>query len=158
MRPVGSAAELERRRRRAVQLWKEGEAPTDISRFLGCSRTSVYRWLEAERQGPHGLDAVPHPGPLPQLSDQNLATLETELRKGATAHGWKSELWTGKRVAILIRRLFDVRYTADHALRIVKNRLQWSCQKPERRARERDEAEIDRWKREEFPRIKKRCA
>jgi hypothetical protein len=34
-------------------------------------------------------------------------------------------------------------------------RLHWSSQKPERRARERNEAEIARWQREEWPRIKK---
>jgi len=33
--------------------------------------------------------------------------------------------------------------------------LGWSVQKPERRALERDEQQIVRWKREEWPRIKK---
>lgn len=156
MRPVGNAEELERRRRRAVQLLRQNESPTQIARFLGCSRTSVYRWDEMSRDAPDGLAAIAHPGPPPQLSDADLSTLETEMKKGSLAHGWKSELWTGKRVATLIGRIFGVRYTADHALRIAKTRMGWSCQKPERHARERNEGEIARWKREVFPQIKKR--
>jgi hypothetical protein len=33
--------------------------------------------------------------------------------------------------------------------------LGWSYQKPERRALERDEEKIDRWKRKHWPRVKK---
>jgi hypothetical protein len=33
--------------------------------------------------------------------------------------------------------------------------LGWSCQKPERRALERDEEAIERWKREVWPEVKK---
>jgi hypothetical protein len=33
--------------------------------------------------------------------------------------------------------------------------LGWSYQKPERRALERDEEAIDRWKRKNWPRVKK---
>ncbi len=63
MRPYGNAAELERRRRRAMELWDEGESPTQIARFLGCSRTSLYRWRNTSRiLGPAGLAAKPHPG------------------------------------------------------------------------------------------------
>jgi hypothetical protein len=36
--------------------------------------------------------------------------------------------------------------------------LGWSCQKPERRAVERDEVAIARWMQQDWPRIKKRCA
>jgi transposase len=155
MRPKGNAAELERRRRRAVQLLSAGESPTDIARFLGCSRASVYRWQEAARAGPEGLSAKPHPGRPPELTDKQILELERLLLQGPTAHGWHTCLWTGSRVARLIQRHFGVTYCDDHALRVVRWRLGWSCQKPERRARERDEAEIARWKREEWPRIKK---
>ena len=37
MKPIGTAEELERRRRRAVQLVNEGEHPDDVARFLGCA-------------------------------------------------------------------------------------------------------------------------
>src|SRR3954470_6251859 len=34
-RPIGTAAELERRRRRAVELLDQGESPSTIARILG---------------------------------------------------------------------------------------------------------------------------
>jgi len=158
MRPKGSAEELERRRRRAVHLLDQDESPTLIARFLGCSRSSVYRWEKMARDGPCGLEAKPHPGRRRRLSDEQLQELEALLKQGAPAHGWTTDLWTARRVAKLIRRHFGVKYDPDHVRRMLKKRLGWTSQKPARRARERDEAEIERWKREELPRIKKRRA
>jgi transposase len=105
MRPQGSAAELERRRRRAVELFDRGESIADIVRLLGVDRSSLYRWRQ-RASSPHGLDAKPHPGRTPLLSDTPLAELETLLKKGAPAHGWPTDLWTADRVARLIQRHF----------------------------------------------------
>jgi transposase len=73
-RPIGTAAELERRRRRAVELVDQGESPTTVARILGVHETSVHRWRRLARQ-PHGLEAKPVPGPTPRLSDYRVATL-----------------------------------------------------------------------------------
>ena len=158
MRPVGTAAELERRRRRAMELLEKGEKTSVIVRILGISKTSLYRWKEAlEQGGPRALDAIPrtsHPG----LSDDQLAQLAKELGKGAVAHGWSNELWTGERVRAVIQRLFGVTYSPDHVRRLLRVRMRWSSQKPECRGRERNEEEIERWRTEEFPHIKKRPA
>ena len=91
-----------------------------------------------------------------RLNSDQLSTLVTELKKGAIVHGWPNELWTGERVAALIERLFGVRYTPDHVRVLLRERLGWNSQKPEKRGRERDEEEIERWRTEEYPRIKKR--
>jgi hypothetical protein len=53
-------------------------------------------------------------------------------------------------VADLIRREFGVRYHVDHIGRVLRT-LGWSPQKPERRARERDEAAIQRWVKVDWP-------
>src|SRR5262249_48630070 len=102
-RPFGTPAELERRRRRAVELMDQGEPPTPIPRIRGAARPSLYRWRKAARSQPGGLAAKPHPGPTPGLSDPQLHQLEDLLLDGATAHGWPNELWTAKRVAEVIR-------------------------------------------------------
>ncbi len=156
MRPVGKADELERRRRRAVKLLEQDENPTQIAKFLGCSRSSVYRWQEQAHARGDGLAAKPHPGRKRRLSPDEHRRLERLLRKGALAYGWSNNLWTAARVTELIRRKFQKKFHVEHVRKIVKQRLGWTSQKPERRARERDEAEIERWLREEFPRIKKR--
>src|SRR4051794_19575418 len=107
MRPKGTAAELERRRRRAVDLVERGESPTVVGRILGVRPTSIHRWRRMARQ-PHGLASQPVPGPAPRLDDDQLRHLETLLRQGAKAHGWPNELWTAGRVARLIRDHFGV--------------------------------------------------
>ena len=155
MRPVGSPEELERRRRRAIALWEQGERPSVIIRILGVSSTSFYRWRGAALQGEDGLAAKQRVRPM-RLTADELLTLIAELKKGATAHGWRNELWTGERVGALIERLFHVTYSPDHVRKLLRQKLHWTSQKPERRGRERDEEEIKRWRKEEFPRIKKR--
>jgi len=122
-RPIGTPAELERRRRRAVELMDQGESPTVIARILGVHRPSLYRWRQADRSRPDGLAAKPHPGPTPRLSDTQLAELERLLLQGATAHGWANELWTAPRVAEVIHRHFGVRFHPEHVRKILKRRL-----------------------------------
>jgi transposase len=152
MRPKGTASELERRRRRAVELVDQGESPTLVARILGVRPTTIHRWRRLARQ-PHGLDSKPLPGPTPRLSDRQLGRLEQLLLRGAKSHGWHNELWTADRVARLIRERFGVSYHPEHVRKILKSRLHWTSQKPKRKARERDDQEVERWQADELPRI-----
>ncbi len=152
MRPEGSAAELERRRRRAVALVEAGESPSVVAHILGVTRSSLRRWRRLARQ-PDGLAAKPALGRKPRLTDQQLATLEALLREGAVAHGWANHLWTSKRVAVLIQRHFGVGYHPDHVRRLLNRRLCWTSQKPQKRAREGNLKEVERWLADDWPRI-----
>ncbi len=143
MRPIGTAEELERRRRRAVQLVHQGEHPAVVARFLGCGRSSVYTWLKQEREAPDQLAAKPHPGRPPGLDADQLGQLEKRLLQGAKAHGWRTQLWTATRVAQVIQRHFGISYHSEHVRKIVKFRLRWTSQKPQKKARERDEVAIE---------------
>jgi transposase len=142
MRPIGTAQELQRRRLRAVELVEQGESPDDVAHFLGCGRSSVYTWVKLARQAPEKLAAKPHTGPKPRLSADQLSELEALLLKGAKDLGWRTELWTARRVAELIERHFGIRFHPEHVRKILKRRLHGTSQKPQRKARERDEAAI----------------
>src|SRR5205823_8787949 len=95
----------------------------------------------------------PQPGPTPGLTDADLRRLEGLLVKGAKAHGWPNDLWTAARVARLIERRFGLRYHPEHVRKILKRRLGWTSQKPRRKARERNDKEVERWRADELPRI-----
>jgi transposase len=123
-----------------------------VARVLGINRCSIYRWLKLAQQS-DGLAAKPHPGPAPRLSPEQHRRLEALLLDGPTAHGWPNQLWTCGRVVQLIQRHFGVSFHHDHVGRFLRARLNWSPQKPRRQARERDEAAIEVWKRERFPKI-----
>src|SRR5437660_9935503 len=97
-RPFGTAAELGRRRRRAVELVAQGESRADVARILGAHPKTLARWLRLARQ-PCGLDPKPHPGRPPALSGEQLRQLEPLPSQGATADGWRNPPWTPARAA-----------------------------------------------------------
>src|SRR5262245_25931211 len=152
MRTKGTAAELERRRRRAVRLVEQGESPAVVARILGVTRSSLHRWRRMARQG-RGLAAKPVRGAKRRLTDAQLRELEHLLDQGAPAHGFPNALWTAARAAQVIRRHFGVAYHPDYVRRLLRRRLGWTSHKPQRRDRERDDKEVERWKADEFPRI-----
>ena len=151
MRPDGSAEELERRRRRAVRLVDAGERPSVVARILGVTPSSLSRWRRLAKRAT-GLNAKPVPGRTPRLRADQLGNLEALLNQGAVAHGWANHLWTAKRVAVLIKRHFGVDYHPEHARKVLK-RLGWTCQKPQKHARECNDKEVERWLADDWPRI-----
>jgi transposase len=155
MRPKGSAEALEVRRRLAANLIREGKGLCEVARLVGASPSSVHRWKEAlKRGGKKALAAKPHPGPRPRLGRGDKRRLVRILQAGPRAAGFSTDLWTLARVAEVIAYTFGVRYHPGHVWHLLRS-LDWSLQKPERRARERDEQAIARWRQKDWPRIKK---
>ena len=156
MRPKGSAAVLEARRRRGLRLLDQGRSLNEVARLLDCAPSSVMRWRDArDAGGEEALRVRFSPGRPPKLSARDRRRLTRLLQRGARAHGYATDLWTTERIARLIFREFRVRYHRAHVGRVLHS-LGWSVQKPERRALERDEERIARWKSETWPRIKKK--
>ena len=74
---------------------------------------------------------------------------------GPLEAGFKTDLWTCERIASVIRRRFGVSYHRGHLARML-HELGFTPQKPRVFAREQDPEAVDRWRREDWPRIKKR--
>jgi len=158
MRTKGTAAELEVRRRIAARLFTEDVTLVEIARCVDASVSSVRRWKKAWKSGGEAaLAAKPHPGPPPKLSVDEQEQLCDLLVAGARAAGYDTDLWTCRRVTALIQDRFGISYHFNHVGRLL-HALGFSPQQPLRRARERDEEAIERWRREDWPRIKKRDA
>ena len=158
MRTQGSAAELEARRRRAAKLFQERKPLAEIARHVGASLSSVKRWKRVWQEGGvAALAAKPHPGPTPKLSSDQKQQLVEILIRGPIAAGFKTDLWTCARVAQVVRKTFGVSYHADHLGRIL-HALGFSPQKPQQVAREQDAEAVERWRKHDWPRIKKKLA
>src|SRR4051812_7034392 len=145
----------EGRRLRAWELKQEGWSQQRIAEALGVSKGAVSQWMKRGRQG--GVEALkrqPAPGAPPRLSEQERARLPELLERGAEAHGFRGEVWTCARVAEVIRREFGVSYHSAHVSRLVRA-SGLSLQKPSRRADQRDEEAIERWKEEKWPSLKR---
>jgi transposase len=155
MRPAGNAHELESRRRNAIRLLKNGLSLREVAAVVDCSPSSVQRWKDALRQGgEQALGSRQHPGARSKLTVSEKEQLVSILRRGARKAGYRSELWTCPHIAQVIAQRFGVSYHVNYVPALLRS-LHWSPQKPEQRARERDEAAIARWREHDWPRIKK---
>jgi transposase len=145
----------EGRRLRGWELKQEGWKQQDIAEALGVTKGAVSQWMKRGREGGvQGLKRKPPPGVSPRLSEEQRARLKELLEQGAKAHGFRGEVWTCERVAEVIRKEFCVSYHPAHVSRIVRV-LGLSLQKPMRRANQRNDEAIKRWKEETWPELKK---
>ena len=154
--PAQQRAALEARRLQAAELFAQGHTQAEVARTLGVSRQSAYVWrVRFEQGGVEALRSRGPTGPDPKLSPADLARVEQALLQGAQANGFDTDLWTLERVAVVITQLTGVRHHPGHVWVILRHRLDWTLQRPERRASERDEEAIARWVAQEWPRIKR---
>ncbi len=145
-------------RREAVALAAQGVKTAQIARALDRSPHTIRKWLARARYGgPEAVAAKPHAGRTPKLTAYQRTALARHLLRGAQAHGWSTDWWTAPRVRQLIRQKYAVEYHVNYVPTLLKS-LGWTRQKPERRAGERNEAEIARWVCVDWPRIKKKSA
>lgn len=154
-RPRRDFRGMERRRFRAARLFKAGRKQAEVAKELHVSRQSVSRWFSRFRRGSaKRLKGAGRAGRKPKLDAKQLARLDAELRRGARAHGFATSLWTLPRVALVIERLNGIKYHPGHVWRVLR-RLDWSLQRPAKRARERNDEAVRQWISKRWPAIKK---
>lgn len=138
----------------AGKLFEAGHSRSGVAALCGVTWRSAHDWYRAWlRGGVVALKASTKPGPAPKFSDHEMTLLEEELRRGPVAHGYDNDLWTLPRIGRLIGEIFDKKASPSEVWRLLR-RMRWSPQKPKRKARERDEAKISKWKDQEWPLIK----
>ena len=134
----------------------DGWTRAAVADFLGVHPVTVAKWVARHRRdGADGLAAKPTPGRPRFLSADPERQVRGWLAEKPTAHGFRTDLWTARRVADLIRRRFGVAFHPDY-LRAWLRQRGYSPQKPRRRARQKDQPAIDRWVAEDWPRIEKK--
>ena len=142
---------MEKRRLKAARLFGKGKSQAEVVRALGVSRQSVSRWHRAwQREGEAGLEAAGRAGRKPKLTAVQIGQVKQELLRGPLAHGYATILWTLPRIARLIAKLTGVKYHPGHVWRILRA-MDWSLQRPEHRAKERDDEAITRWQKRRWP-------
>jgi transposase len=148
--------EAVKRRVKAGRMLAAGKKPAEVAKTVGVARQTVYTWLRIFEEG--GIDAlrrINRGGRPAQLEPEQFERLRELLLEGAPAQGFGTPLWTIKRVRSLIERQFARQYSEVHVWRIL-GALGFSSQKPERRAIERDEEAVRRFKRRTWPGLKKK--
>ena len=150
--------ETVRRRLRAGRLLLAGKTPAQAAHAVGVARQPAYTWKAVlDEGGIDALRAMPSRGRPARLDEQQLQALGRMLMDRPTDHGFGTELWTLKRIGVLIGRQYGVEFGQTQIWRILGG-LGFSVQKPERRAIERDEDAVQTWKRKTWPGLKKKPA
>jgi transposase len=155
LRPRNGFAAEKQRRLCAAKLFRAGWYPAGVAQRLGVTRQAASQWFTRwKAHGESGLQGAERPGPPSKLSPKQLEEVDALLLQGPQAHGYTTAMWTLRRIAKVVRKRFRVKLHPGHVWRLL-GKLGWSCQRPERRARERNDKAIRRWLRCEWPRIKK---
>lgn len=146
---------LEKRRLKGAKLLAAGKSKSEVARLLGVARQTVATWEQRLAEG--GKESLKRgelgrPRQLDAGQEQELGKV---IMAGALAAGYPTELWTLPRIGLVINERFGVEYSTGHLWRLLR-RLGFSCQKPEKRAIQRKEEEIVRWKRQTWPALKKK--
>lgn len=144
------------RRGRAVLGYIDGRRVIEMAGELGVNRSSINRWLGwYEAMGIDGIVTGVPPGPMSQLSSEQLNELVELIETGPVAAGYTSGVWTGPMIGDLIAQRFGVRYHNHHIPRLL-NKLGFSVQRPRKRLARADAEAQAVWLRKKFPAIKKK--
>lgn len=138
------------RRFRAWDLDRRGWRHRAIAGALDVSEKSVRLWLQRARVGGRrALKSRSHPGH-PRITAEERRLVPDFLWHGPEAYGFRGEFWNCARVARVLQEEFGVSYHPGHVSRILKE-LGWTPQIPITRALQRDEQEIEHWRKDAWP-------
>jgi len=145
----------ERRRLTAGRMFKAGMQQAEVARRLRVTPAAVNGWYhDWKRDGMRGLQSKGQTGFPSRLTDADRKKLTRAIIQGATKFGYDTDLWTLERIGTVMRRVTQKSFGTTWTWHMV-TQLGFTCQKPERKSKERDEQAIQRWRRTTFPRFKK---
>jgi len=143
-------------RKVCIKLHDENLKQTKIAEILGKSQGYVSQTLDIFRRlGFDGLKEKKAKGASSKLSDLQKEELRTLIKNGAVNYGFEGDIWTRKRIKLVIEEKFQIIYSERHTERIVKD-MGFSLQKPKRVDYRQKEAEIKEWKEDKLPELKKK--
>jgi transposase len=143
-------------RRLAVQRYMDGEKPSKIIEAYALSEKIIYHWIrKAKEEGIESLNPIPHPGRTRTLTEEEEREVASwVIGNDPRQYGFDFGLWTRQIVADLIEHRMGVKLSVNSVGRLL-HRQGLTPQKPLRRAYERDEKAVEKWKTQEYPKIQK---
>lgn len=137
---------------------EDGEKPSPVLDALGLCRTSIYPWLrEFKDKGWEALAERISAGPTPKLNEkQRQQVCRWILGQDPRPHGFDFGLWTRQIVQTMIREKMGVDLCLSAVGKLLAS-LDLTPQKPLRRAYERAPFAVEKWRTEDYPKLKKRA-
>lgn len=147
-----SIKELEQRRKKAGRYFDQGKTAYFVEKKFCVSSTTAREW-RTRWEG--GILAAQKQGQPSKLSDKEKKKIIRMIKDGPEAAGYRTQLWTLARVTALIKKECHVTYQSRSVWHLL-HALGFSCQKPARKAKERNEKHIRQWRDEEWPKLLKK--
>ena len=149
---------MEEIRARAVERVQAGESPEVVIKTLGFSRACIYNWLARYSSGGwHALHTGHRSGRPNKLDGFQMQWIYRTVKdKDPRQLKFAFALWTRSMVADAIKKQFGIKLSVTSVGRLLAQ-LGFSCQKPLYRAYQRNAELVEKWKKEEFPKIQKRA-
>lgn len=142
-------------RKQAIKLWKKGKNILDIADFCGVHYTVVYKWIRIYKQkGFNGLKRRKAKGAKPKLDNIDKKKIISWLKKSAIEFGFETPLWDCKRIQKMIKKELNKTIAISNLWESLR-RWNFTPQKPEKEALEKDEKKARKWIKEEWPKIEK---
>ncbi len=144
---------LEAYRYRAIELYQKGKSVEEISFFFGIHRGSVSLWIKIwKEKGKSALKSRKALGPEPKLNKEDKKKIISWLRKSAIEFGFETPLWDCKRVQKMIKKELNKSISISN---LWENLRRWNFtpQKPEKEALEKNPAAVKKWLKEVWPKI-----
>lgn len=137
-------------------MFSNRKSQSEVARTFGVSREAASLWYHVwKRCGKNGLKGVGRAGRKPKMIQSQMKRVEVALLKGPEHYGYTTQLWTLERIARVIEKVCHVKYHPGHVWRLLGN-LGWSCQRPMKQAKEKDEKAVKDWLKNKWPRFKKK--
>lgn len=147
---------LEEIRIRAVRAVQAGQSPEVVIDALGMSRACIYNWLAAHRAG--GLEALKAKklnGRPKKLDGKQIEWIYKAVTGGnPLQYAFEFALWTRELIQALIWKQFRVKLSLPSISRLLRQ-LGLTPQKPLFKAYQQNKERVEKWLKEEYPRIKR---
>ena len=150
-----SREQREKVRLAAGKLFQKGVSQANAAKKLKVSTAATNYWhADWKKNGMRGLKSKGPSGFSSGLDEKNRKAFKRAIMEGPEKHGFETNLWTLPKLTNVLKKVSGFGCSEVWTWHIVRS-LGFTPQKPEVKAKERDEQAIERWKTRTLPGLKK---
>lgn len=150
-----SRKDKEKRRLKAAKMFKNGISQAEIAEKLRVTPAAVSQWHKLwDKSGSEALKSIGCPGPESDLIPEKRKAFKKAILKGPQFYGYETNLWTLSRLRAVMKKVNRIDFS-DVWIRHIVMDLGFTPQKPQVKARQRNEEAIAGWKEKTLPNLKK---
>jgi transposase len=150
-----SRKDKEKRRLKAAKMFEKGKSQAEVAKKFNVTPAAANQWHKAwYEKGKEALKSLGSPGPDSELTDEKRKKFKKAILKGPEHYGYETNLWTLPRLRAVMKKINRIDFS-DIWIRHIVMDLGFTPQKPQVKARQRDEKAIAGWKQDALPNLKK---